>query len=119
MKKLIMLLVIMASCFSLQQAKAQMVNGVKLSEIRADYLEITAIKRTFSDKIWISLEYGQKVWDLNENTYLTDDNRKEMEFNSALDCVNKMKSYGYELFQVYSVKNDQADGRKYYVLKRK
>ncbi len=119
MKNLIIPLVILASCLSLRQAKAQMVNGVKLSEITADYLEITAIKRTFSDKIWISLEYGQKVWDLNDNTYIRDDNRKEMEFNSALDCVNKMKSYGYELFQVYSVKNVETDGRKYYVLKRK
>jgi len=119
MKNLIILLAITASCFSLQQARAQMVNGVKLSEINADYLEITAIKRTFSDKIWISLEYGQKVWDLNQNTYIRDDNKKEMEFNSALDCVNKMKSYGYELFQVYSVKYEQANGLKYYVLKRK
>lgn len=117
MKKSIILAALVA-CFAWSNVKAQKVKGVKLSDIRSEYIEITAITRTFSEKLWISLEYGQKVESLNEDTYIRDDNNKELEFNSALDAVNKMKSYGYELFQVY-VESYESRNQKYYVLKRK
>jgi hypothetical protein len=116
MKKSIILATIVA-CFALSNAKAQMVKGVRLSEIRADYIEIKAINRVFSEKIWINLEYGQKVINENADAYIKDDNNKELEFNSAIDCVNKMRSYGYELFQVYVVKTGETNN-KIYVLKR-
>lgn len=42
-----------------------------------------------------------------------------MEFNSALDFVNKMKIYGYELFNSYAVNYRDDNIHKFYVLKRK
>lgn len=120
MKKLSALTAIAVCCFGLvSTTKAQTVNNVRLSELKADYIEIRAISKAFSDKIWISLQYGQKVLDLNVNTYIRDDNRKELEFNSALDAVNKLKNYGYELFQVYTTQSDSTTTNKFYVLKRK
>lgn len=108
----------MVTCFALFNANAQTVKGIRLSEIRSDYIEIKAVNRVFSEKIWISLEYGQKVVNENADTYIKDDNNKELVFNSVIDCVNKMKSYGYELFQVYVVKAGEANPAKIYVLKR-
>lgn len=118
MKKSIILAALVA-CLAWSNAKAQKVKDVQLSDIRSEYIELSEVRRVFSEKIWISLEYGQKVIDVNEDSYIRDDKHKELEFNSALDAVNKMTSYGYELFLVY-VKNYGDNGsRKYYVLKRK
>lgn len=119
MKKLGILTAIAVCCFGLSSIKAQTVNNVRLSELRAEYIELRAIGRAFTDKIIISLEYGQKVIDLNANTFVKDDNRKNLEFNSALDGVNKMKNYGYELFQVYTTQEDNKTADKIYMLKRK
>ena len=119
MKKTLTLVAILATFFGMPNVKAQTVNGILISEIKSDYIEIRAVRRAFSEKIWISLEYGQKILDLNTDTYIKDDRRKEMAFNSALDCVNKMKSYGYELHQVYVVPEKDGGGLKYYIMKRK
>jgi hypothetical protein len=116
MKKLILSIALAIACFA-YDAKAQMVNGIRLTEIKSDYIEIRAVRKSFSEKVFISLEYGQKVFDLSVNTYIKDDNRKDLEFNSLIDAVNKLKSYGYELFQVYTIQDDSTNNRRY-VLKR-
>lgn len=114
MKKVMILAILMAG-FALSSVKAQTVNGVRLTEIKADYIQVKQIKRTFSDKVFISLEYGQNVPYLIDS-YIKDDNGNKMEFDSALDFVNKSKSYGYELFQVFT---EGEDNRAVYLLKRK
>ena len=108
----------LAACLAFSNVKAQQVNGVRLTEIKSDYLEISAFKPEFSSKIWIKMEYGQKAQD-NDDMYIKDDNGKKLEFNSALDCVNKLKNYGYELFQVYSTNPSPQTSHKFYVLKRR
>lgn len=117
MKKLILSVALAIGCFA-YEAKSQTVNGIRLTEIKADYIEIRAVKKSFSEKVFISLEYGQKVFDLSVNTYIKDDNRKDLEFNSVVDAVNKLKSYGYELFQVYTTEDEGKTNSRYYVLKR-
>ncbi len=117
MKKLI-LAAAFAVCFGLCNAKAQNVNGVKLTDIHVDYIQVRAVKSFLAEKQWIALEYGQKVDDYSE-FYIRDDNGKKLEFNSAIDCVNKMKGYGYELFNVYAEQIDKDSNRPVYVLKRK
>ena len=108
----------LAACFGLHYAKAQTVNGVRLSEITSDYIQVKGVKRTFSDKVFISLEYGQMVSYIDDS-YIKDDHGKKMEFDSALDFVNKTKNYGYELFQVFSEQTSNDSSRAVYVLKRK
>lgn len=110
--------VALATCFAMGNTQAQTVNGVRLSEIKSDYIQVRGIRRTFSDKVLISLEYGQNVPYIDD-AYIKDDNGKKMEFDSALDFVNKSKSYGYELFQVFSEQNGKDSSLAVYVLKRK
>ncbi|WP_412467033.1 hypothetical protein [Pedobacter sp. KLB.chiD] len=117
MKKLT-LAVAMAACFWLSDAKAQNVNGTKLTDIHVDYIQIRSIKSFLADKQWIALEYGQKTGDYSE-LYIRDDDDKKLEFNSAIDGVNKMKNYGYELFSVYTEQIDKDTNRPVYVLKKK
>lgn len=117
MKKIIFVAAL-AACFGLSDAKAQNVNGVKLTDIHVDYIQVRAVKSLLADKQWIALEYGQKVGDYSE-LYIRDDKDNKLEFNSAIDCVNKMKNYGYELFSVYTEQIDKDTNRPVYVLKRK
>lgn len=107
-----------AACFALSAAKAQTVNGIRLTELKADYIEVSAVSSTFEDKLWIKLEYGQKVSALND-ACIKDDNGKRLEFNSAIDGVNKLKNYGYELFNIYTRQIDKDSNNPIYVLKRK
>jgi hypothetical protein len=117
MKKLILAAAFVA-CFGLSNAKAQNVNGVKLTDIHADYIQVRAAKSFLADRQWIALEYGQKVDDYSE-MYIRDDHGKKLEFNSAIDAVNKMKAYGYELFSLYTEQVSSDSNRPVYVLKRK
>jgi hypothetical protein len=117
MKKLILAAALVA-CFGLSRAKAQNVNGVRLTDIHVDYIQIRSEASFFGDKQWIVLEYGQKNVEYNE-LYIRDDNGKKLEFNSGLDCLNKMKGYGYDLFSVYTELTSKGTNRPVYVLKRK
>lgn len=118
MKKLLLTAAI-AACLAMgNSARAQMVGRVRLTDITSDYIQVKAIRRTFSDKVWVSLEYGQNVPYL-EDSYIKDDDGKKMEFDSALSFVNKAKAYGYELFQVFSQQNGSDSSLAVYVLKRK
>ncbi|SDH22734.1 hypothetical protein SAMN05421827_11997 [Pedobacter terrae] len=117
MKKIIFAAAMFA-CFGLSRVKAQNVNGVKLTDIHVDYIQIRAVKSFLTDRQWIALEHGQKVGDYSE-LYIRDDHDKKIEFNSAIDAINKMKGYGYELFSVYTEQIDQSSNRPVYVLKRK
>lgn len=117
MKKLLISAAAVA-CFALSDAKAQTVNGIRLSEIKTDYIEVSAVRSDFADKLWIKVEYGQKVSELND-ACIKDDNGKRLEFKSAIDGVNKMKSYGYELFNVYTTQVDTSSNKPVYVLKKK
>lgn len=118
MKRLILLTAIAVSTFLAQSAKAQNVNGVRLSDINSEYLEAREYSPSFSSKLFISLEYGQKVIDFSE-TIIKDDDRRNLEFNSGIDFVNKMKSYGYELFQFQLLERGEVRPLKYYILKKK
>lgn len=112
-----MIAALFAAGFALPGAKAQSVNGLRLSELRAEYIEIKSYKRVFSDDVLITLEYGQLVRSIDD-LVIKDDLGKRMFFNSAIDFVNKMKSYGYALFQGYSEQDGKDTGRSVYVLKR-
>lgn len=94
-------------------SQAQNINGVKLADLKASYIELREVRKLYSDKKWIWMDYGQKINE-EEDAYIKDDKGVEQEYNSALDCVNKMKALGYDLHQVY-VRNGSD---KYYVLKR-
>lgn len=117
MKKLLIASAL-AACFATSIAKAQTVSGLRLSELKTDYIQFKPISRTFSEKVFIAVDYGQNVQYV-EDSFIKDDDGKRMEFKSAMDFLNKVKSYGYELFQVFSEQNGADSSRPVYVLKRK
>lgn len=117
MKKLLIISAL-AGCLCFAESKAQTVNGIRLTELKSPYIEIFESKRYLSKKIHIVLDYGQKIEELRDN-HIKDDDGKDLEFNSGLDCVNKLKNYGYELFQVYLKPSDTLNSSKYYILKKR
>lgn len=117
MKKLIVFSAF-AACFAFSEVKAQTVNGVRLTDLKSTYIEVFEERKLLNTKTFMKLDYGQKFEDLR-NSYIKGDDGKDIEFNSGLDCVNKMRNYGYELFQVYLKPSDTTDSKKYYILKRR
>lgn len=117
MKKLLIFSAI-AGCLSFYEAKAQTVNGLRLSDLKSPYIEIKEFRPLLNDKVFISLEYGQKITDERTNALIKDDNGKNLEFNSIVDCLNKLRGYGYELFHAYSRSKEATNADKIYVLKK-
>ncbi len=105
------------ACFAFSKSQAQQVNGIRLTEINTPYIEIYEDVIWFSDKVGIRLNYGQ-LMESRENSLIKDDNGKKLEFNSLLDCVNKMKSYGYELFQAREIQSGKDNSYTKYTLKK-
>ncbi|WP_199118578.1 hypothetical protein [Pedobacter sp. ASV28] len=113
------LLATMFACFAFGKASAQTINGVNLADLKEEYIEFHAFKQSFGGKMLIWLEYGQKVHDDRQAAIVKDERGKNMEFNSAVDFINKMKAYGYELLQAHTVSSREDNVTKYYILKRK
>lgn len=116
MKKIITLATIVA-CFALSDAKAQNVNGVRLSDIHVDYIELRAVYNR-SDTYIAKLDFGQKI-KRDKDLNIRDDDGNDLLFNSSVDCINKLKGYGYELFQTYVSLVGKETTRPVYILKRK
>lgn len=109
----------MLACFAFGKASAQTINGVKLAELKEPYLEFNVFEQTMSSKLFVWLEYGQKVNNDRRAAIVKDDNGKNLEVSSAMDFMKRMKEYGYELFQAYAVGDVSSNISKFYVLKRK
>lgn len=107
------------ACFAFVNAKAQTINGVKLADIKEEYIEFSTFKQTLGEKTFIWLEYGQKTINNRQNVIVKDESGKNLECNSAIDFMNKMKDYGYELFQAYAVNSGENASTPRYILKRK
>ena len=116
MKKLILAAALVA-CFGLSRAKAQNVNGFKLSDIKVEYIELKPIYNG-GDTYIARIDYGQKTKRVKELN-LREDDGGDLLFNSKMDCLNKMKEYGYELFNIYTDQIDKDSNRPVYVLKRR
>lgn len=113
------LLAAMLACFAYAKVSAQTINGIKLSDLKEEYLEVSAFERTFSTKQFIFLEYGQNVRDNFDAGIVRDDKGKPLPFNSLLDFVNQMKKYDYEVSEVFAVRDGDGRVKKFFILKRK
>jgi len=116
MKKII-LAVTFVACFGLSRAKAQNVNGFNLSAIKVEYIELKPIYNGGNTYI-ARIDYGQK-FKRDKELNLRGNDGNDLLFNSQMDCLNKMKEYGYELFNTYTDQIDKDTSRPVYVLKRK
>ncbi len=99
MKKLLLTLIITISALA---AKSQTVNGISLDKIDATYIDIVEYRKFVSDKVNILLDYGQRSHILyNEEQFVKDENGKDMEFNSIIDALNFLSTYGFEYIDSY------------------
>lgn len=105
------------ACFGLFGARAQNVNGVKLSDIKVAYIEIRTDYNGSYTYI-ARVDFGQKFKRLKELN-VRDDDGNDLLFNSRVDCLNKFRNYGYELFNTYTEQVGKDSNTPVYVLKRK
>lgn len=96
---------------------AQTLNGVHLSKLTAEYVQIIGTQKFFSNKVIIQLDFGQKMR-LGESWVLEDKNGKAMTFNSMVGALNFMEEQGYEFVTAYAV-TMQGSNVYHFLLKRK
>lgn len=117
MKKTISLLIlIITSCtFSFSQS----VNGVPLEDIDAEYIRIVGTARLLSGKVIINLEFGQqdKLFS-GKDLAIVDSTGKSVVFNSMIDALNYMASFGYEFQAAYAITVGQQNVY-HYLMRRK
>lgn len=102
MKKIIFTFFIL--CMASQALKAQSVNGIPISEIDVEFIQILGHSKLFSDKVSISLDFGQdtKFFSDRKAEDIRDNEGKKVKFNSMIDALNFMSSHGFEFVQAYA-----------------
>jgi len=98
--------------------------AVKLSRAGAkeEYCMVSAVRKgLFSTKINITVDFGQKVsfWTGTTTTThgLKDSNGRLIAFNTIIDALNYMASFGWEFVNAYTVKDGETTVY-YYIMKR-
>lgn len=100
--------------------KAQTVNNIPIKDIKVEYIKITAEPLAFSTKEDIALDFGQEGKFLKGGTRtIRDEKGEEIEFNSAIDALNFMAKFGFELVSTHSLYRPQSDITKFYYILRK
>ena len=107
-------------CLSSVRGLSQSVNGVPISQIDADYIEIVGIKRLLSPEVTISLEFGQQsnAWNKKSTTVVLDKYGQTVYFNSMIDALNFFSNYGYEFLAAYAVTHGNQNVYHYLMGKR-
>lgn len=82
---------------------AQTINDVPISEIQAEYLEIVAQGRMFSNKVTVKIDFGQNVpfFPRLDDLIIKDEEGKAMLFESHIDAINFMAANGFEVVGNY------------------
>lgn len=115
MKQLFLLI---TSFFILQSASAQEPEKLSKSNAKFEYCEIISKSRLLSAKPKILVDFGQAYSFWKDRRELKDAKGKPIEFNSSIDALNYMASFGWELVNTYSVIDTDDAKTFYYVLKR-
>ncbi|HEV7350176.1 hypothetical protein [Telluribacter sp.] len=118
--KNVLLLLLTLGAFT-HTSQAQTVNGKSLTEIDAEYIEISATStgKLLSSAVTIDIDFGQLDVSLgNKITEIRDENGKAVVFDSMMGALNFMHKLSYELVQVYVLTRSSGDVR-YFIMKRK
>lgn len=101
-------------------ASAQTVNGKLISELDAKYVEIVGYQKILSNKVVVSLQFGQldKIWSGND-TPIKDSTGRLMVFNSMIDAMNFLSEYDYRFCAAYAVANGNGQNVYHYLMERK
>ena len=99
MKKILVVLTLM---FAFAISNAQSVNGVKVQDFKTEYVELLGTSRFMSNKVAISVDYGQER-KFFKNQNIKDETGRVVIFNGMIAGMNFFKKYGYEFKQAYVV----------------
>jgi len=72
------------------------------------YAEIVGESRFLSNKVTVSIDYGQ-VTSFFENTKVKNEDGSNRKFNSMVDAMNYMGALGWEFQQAYVVTTSQQN----------
>ncbi len=81
------------------------------------YCEIVGNKKFMSNKLNITLDFGQAQKWLADNR-LTDDNGKIISFNSMMDALNYMGKRGWKLVHAYTLPISETESQQRWILER-
>jgi hypothetical protein len=111
MKKIIIIsMLIMMSCALFAQEK---VDSVKFT-----YCELVGMGKFMSNKVTVSIDFGQEKKFLSDNRYKDAVTGKPVVFNSMVDALNFMGKTGWEFVQAYTVGDSQSGYVYHWLLKR-
>lgn len=118
MKKIILSFALAFIAFA---GHSQTVNGVAISDIDSDYLELVGRVRG-TTKVSVEVDFGQgKKWSSNLTTtnVIKDENGKVIVFNSIIDALNFFSFFRYEFVNAFAVQVGITPEVQYhYILRR-
>ncbi|MFC3417572.1 hypothetical protein [Algoriphagus hitonicola] len=98
-------------------SKAQTVDGVALADIESTYIELTRRGKIFNRNIQLEVDFGQdRSKGRINDSQVTDENGRLVEFNSMVDALNFFDRLGYEYIDRADVGENQP---LQYLLRRK
>lgn len=112
------LLLILIFFFSISYLQAQEPEKLSKAKAKYEYCEILSKGKILSSKPNITVDFGQAYSFWKDKRVLKDANGKAIKFNSSVDALNYMASFGWELVNAYSVIRSDDYKIFYYVLKR-
>ena len=94
------------------------VDGIDINRVdHIKYVELVSTSKFFSNKVVISIDYGQAVR-MGENQRIKDREGKNKVFNSVIDALNFMDNNGWEYMNSYVLTNKDSN-EIHYLLRRK
>lgn len=80
-----------------QVSNMYFINGLPLDSIQAEYIQAETCNISFSNKLFLEIDFGQETKFLNNRLKrVADENGDYIEFKSNMDALNYLSSIGYE-----------------------
>ena len=97
-----------------------MLTMTAVAQNKMAYCEIVATQRLFSTKVNILVDFGQEqdLWDYTKDC-LADENGKPIIFNSVVDALNYMGTFGWEVVTTYAIGNSQTGNVYHFLMSKK
>lgn len=106
MKKIAIVLITFFTCQN--YIYSQSINGLEVKDIDVNYMRIYGRSNFMGTKMVVRFEFGQRIGFDHNNKNIRDKNGKIIKFNTMIDAMNFISSYGYRLIQTYMT----AQGRR-------
>lgn len=97
----------------------QTVNGIPLSNLNVEYIQIESLEQPLSSRIKVLLDYGQYQAPFQtKNMLIYDDQGNPYPFNSMIQALNLLSKFGYTFIQSYNVLDLNNKERTCFILKK-